>query len=591
MSLANRGWKHFFISYGFIITSLFFWSHIALAEDSPARKYTHEELLSRMLVVNAAERSLDSLPALAVTFSQDLSPIETFDKFLTVTHKGKLVAGGWIIAGDPRRLYFTHIKPNASYRVQVRPGVKSASGLVLQESGDFTVKTRDIKPAFDFATRGSILPARLNNGLPIRVVNVPELDIEFLRVKPEQLKAVLGHLFLEGSIKGWQLDHIHEVSDSIYSQRYVTQTRQNARENRVLPIESIPALQEPGLYFAVMREPGRFGNEGYRITHFIVTNIGLHVRRYTQSMEVFVRALDTGAALADVQLQLQGQKETLTQQSDADGIATFSSLPKGSLLLKANQGQEFAFLDLRGQALDLSEYPITGEPDKALAAYIYSPRNLYRPGEAVDLSILLRNRDGQVEPLKKLHLKIIRPDAKTLQESILTTQYADLGYFSHRVQVPADVPTGTWRAEIRLGQQDNTPLQSFSFYVEDFIPERMALNLKSTTEPLRRGEKMIVQVQGDYLYGAPAAGNLLSVSRTLTLNRSPVNSLKRYVFGNPKDASHLKRTELPKLTLDEKGQATLQSDALSDTVKSPVTVRIIANLKETGGARRHTDNR
>ncbi|MEZ5478269.1 MAG: hypothetical protein R3E95_12550 [Thiolinea sp.] len=68
---------------------------------------------------------------------------------------------------------------------------------------------------------------------------------------------------------------------------------------------------------------------------------------------------------------------------------------------------------MREAALILSEYTVTGLPDKALAPLVYAPRDLYRPGDNVDLSILLRNRDGLPESVKLLHLRLIRPDTKS----------------------------------------------------------------------------------------------------------------------------------------------------------------------------------
>ncbi|MEZ5447636.1 MAG: hypothetical protein R3E89_00925 [Thiolinea sp.] len=218
--------------------------------------YTNTELLNNMLIVEVSEQNLDNVPALGVSFSQNLKTDMDFDRFLTVTQNGKSLEGGWVLASHPRRLYFTHIQPDTEYRVQVRPGIESQAGLKLQKPGDYQVKTRDVQPAFDFASRGNILPAKLTNGLPVRVVNVPELDLEFLRVRPDKLKDVLDAMRLDGDIRSWELNDINAVTESVYSGRYVTSARRNARETRLLPVENIAALQEPGLYFAIMRKPG-----------------------------------------------------------------------------------------------------------------------------------------------------------------------------------------------------------------------------------------------------------------------------------------------------------------------------------------------
>lgn len=560
-------------------------SNTATKDSAPAvgLHYTNEELLTQMLVVDVSERSLDNSPALAITFSQDIDPIGDYNAFITLTSSGKMVEGNWIMTGETRRLFFSNIKPQTEYRIQIRPGISSRNELKLQKPVDYTVKTRDIKPAFDFATSGSILPARLTGGLPIRVVNVPELDIEFLRVQPDKLPEMLKTVSLGERLSQWQLEDIHEATQSVHSQRYVTGAKPNARTSLLIPVENIPELKTPGLYFAVMREPGRFSDDAYRITQFVVTNVGLHVRLYPRSVEVFANALDTGKPLADVQLKLHGEKETLTLETDNSGHVNFAHRPQGDLLLTANLDGQFAFLDLREAALDLSEYPVEGLPDKPIAPFIYSTRDLFRPGETLDLSILLRNRDGEIVPGQSLNLRIVRPDTKLLLEENLAAANPGLGFFSWQLPIPADAPTGSWKAEVRINAKDDAPVSSFTFHVEEFMPERMQLSLKAEDKLLSSGEKLIVAAQGDYLYGAPASGNKLTAARAVSINRHPLDAFKEYYFGDPADGKLISRENLPELVLNETGAGFIEAPPLEGKINSPLTVSIIGELHEAGG--------
>jgi hypothetical protein len=548
--------------------------------------YSNEALLTQMLVVDVAERALDGVPALAITFSQDLEPTANFGSFITLTEAGKAVEGSWVLATESRRVYFTNIKPQTAYRVQVRPGVQGKHDLKLQKPTDFTLTTRDVQPAFDFATRGSILPAKLTGGLPIRVVNVPELDIEFLRVQPDKLPEVLKSVGAGDKLEQWQLEDVHSVTESVHASRYVTDAKPNARTSLVIPVESIPELKTPGLYFAVMRQPGRFGDDAYRITQFVVTNIGLHVRLYPQGVEVFANALDTGKPMQGVKLKLKGEKEELELETDETGHSSFATRPQGDLLLMAQLENQFAFLDLREPALDLSEYAVTGNADQAIAPFIYSSRDLFRPGESMDLSILLRDRDGKKAANTSLNLRIVRPDTKLLLEENLSASNAGLGYFSYRLPIPADAPTGSWKAEVRATAKDASPLASFTFHVEEFMPERMKLSLKTEDKLLGSGKKLMVAVQGDYLYGAPASGNKLTAVRSVSVNRQPLEAIKGFkgfYFGDPADEKMVGREDLPEIQLNEQGGGFVEVPALEGKINSPLTVSVTGSLQETGG--------
>ncbi len=545
--------------------------------------YSNEALLTQMLVTDFAERTLDTTPALAITFSQDIDPKKNFNDFISLTEAGKVAEGAWVLAEDSRRLYFPNIKPQTDYQVSIRPGLTAKNGLRSLKPFSLKLKTQDVKPAFDFATQGSVLPAKLTSGLPIRVVNVPEVDIEFLRVKPEKLAEMLRRITIGERVQHLDLEAIHDVTESVHSSRYVTGAKPNARTTAVIPVESIAELKEPGLYFAVMRQPGRFSDDAIRINQFVVTNIGLHVRLYPRGLEVFANRLDNGKPLKNIQLQLQAEKETLETRTDELGHASFVYRPVGNLLLTAMDGKQFAFLDLREAALDLSEYAVTGAKDQAIAPFVYSTRDLFRPGEAMDLSVLLRNRDGEALSVNKLHLRIVRPDGKPLLEETLTAADSDLGYFTYRLAIPSDAATGKWVAEIRSNAKDENAIGEFVFHVEDFMPERMQLTLNSAVQQLQMGEKWIVGAQGDYLYGAPAAGNRLTVTRNLTFKQHPLTTWQDYFFGNPTEKKINGDEVLPEVTLDDKGAALLEMPALTGKIDSPLRVSLIGHLQETGG--------
>ena len=48
----------------------------------------------------------------------------------------------------------------------------------------------EMAPSYFFASKGTVLPAGLNGGLPVVTVNIPEVDVEFLRVAPEKCRSL-----------------------------------------------------------------------------------------------------------------------------------------------------------------------------------------------------------------------------------------------------------------------------------------------------------------------------------------------------------------------------------------------------------------
>src|SRR5262245_16304591 len=183
-------------------------------------------------LVEASERELDGSPALTLTFTLPLDSRQSYDKYIRVfempaparrpnerrsdfeeedrpgsggtvvstkpedtkTDGGTVVGGAWIVGENPRLLLFPHIKPETRYVITVSAGPTSRNGNKLAADSHYSVRTAAMPPSYYFASNGMVLPAGQNGGLPVVTVNVPEVDIQFLRVKTERLADFLDRV-------------------------------------------------------------------------------------------------------------------------------------------------------------------------------------------------------------------------------------------------------------------------------------------------------------------------------------------------------------------------------------------------------------
>ncbi|MFV2429101.1 alpha-2-macroglobulin family protein, partial [Escherichia coli] len=76
--------------------------------------------------------------------------------------------------------------------------------------------TRDIQPSVGFASRGSLLPGKVVVGLPVMALNVNNVDVNFLRVKPESLPAFISQWEYRTSLANWQSDKQLQMADLVY---------------------------------------------------------------------------------------------------------------------------------------------------------------------------------------------------------------------------------------------------------------------------------------------------------------------------------------------------------------------------------------
>ncbi|MDR0672453.1 MAG: alpha-2-macroglobulin family protein [Zoogloeaceae bacterium] len=617
---------------------------------SPEVEAFEEASAGPIELVDLNNRDLDGSPALALTFTQILDARKSYDEFIQVFEMplrlqdrktpdneyeddddprprvnptvastapadveiegGTLVKGSWVVGENPRLLFFPHIKPEARYVVRVSPGVPAKNGQTTAAQSRYGILTAAVSPAYYFASKGMVLPARQNGGLPVVTVNVPEVDIQFLKVKPAQLSSFLnrvirgktsvpedldeeersyyyyGNSNLKGATNTWELDQFHQLTESVYTGRFLTEQKENRRGVTFIPVEDIKELAEPGIYVAVMSQPNRFRYD-YQVTYFYTSNLGLHTRLFEKGADAYVSALDKGAAIADVEISwLDQQGKILLQgKTDQEGRAHFAERPANARIIMARQDKQVSLIALKEPALDLSEYDVGGVPGRAVSLFAYSGRNLYRPGETFDMSVLARDADGRPVPAQPIQAILKAPDGKAQFTAAWQPESAFSGYYRQTLEIPGDAATGFWNLELRADPADKRPSVTYRFGVEEFLPERMKLDLTTESAQLDEAHPFDLKIEGNYLYGAPAAGNrLLGVAQFLRDKNPLAQKFPGFEFGDVNEDAANHREELAEKTLDDDGKASLGISLEKVAGRhSPFTVRATMSLLESGG--------
>lgn len=542
--------------------------------------------------------------ALAFEFSRPLVGTQEFDSLLAL--KGPPgsdgLEGGWVLGDDGRTLRFPYVEAGKDYSVVVSADLLAADGSRLGKELRQTVFSGQLKPAAGFASQGSVLPAKDSRGLPVVSVNVPEVDVEFLRVRDKELPTFFSQYQRGGRRGSWELADpyngkpLEALAEPVYVNRFILGGKQNERVLTYLPTQDIKELQQPGLYFALLKRSGSFGGEAETV-FFSVSDIGLHTRAYKDTLFVHTASLKDGAALKNVDLRVLDAKGevVLKGSTDGNGNALLKYRLDATQVLVASSGKDTSFLPFNQPALDLSEFAVAGRDNAWFDVFAWSGRDLYRPGETVRLSALLRDDDGKPvtdrdkpvtgrdKPAQAVFLRLKQPDGKTFRETRL--QPDAQGYVAFEQTIPADAATGRWQVEFRTDPASKEAIQGMTLRIEEFLPERMKLDLDSAQKTLKPGEPLRVQADGAYLYGAPADGNRFTARMAVAAEQQPVDNLPGYFFGDPtvrlpRDAKDVLDTALP-ANGQLRQDVPLPDEAAS--AKAPVAVVLSGSLYETGG--------
>src|SRR5690606_3984240 len=176
------------------------------------------------------------------------------------------------------------------------------------------------------------------------------------------------------------------------------------------------------------------------------------------------------------------------------------------------------------------------------------------------------------------NVEVRRPDEQVSRKFVW--QPDEDGLYQYQLQLAGEAPTGRWQLLLDVGSGHS---QIYEFLVEDFLPERLALELKGSDSPIKPSDEARFQVEGRYLYGAPASGNRLTGQVYVRPLREAVKALPGYQFGSVTEEELSQDLELEETTLDPEGLATVGVENRWAEAKSPLQLILQASLQESGG--------
>ena len=533
--------------------------------------------LTKFNVLDISESEYDKTPAIVVSFSVPIEATVDLNQFITITtDKGAKPEGAWILNESQTRLYFPHTESLTNYQIEVSADIPAITGKTLGKKVEAKLRTARLEDSVKFLSKGRILPTELTSGLAVESVNISEVDINFHRVRKDQVSRVLRNR-LEGYL--YQLEQISEYTDLVYTGRFELAASKNKRVTTNIAVQQIKALEQPGIYIAVMKPAGVY-SYNQSVASFYISDLGMHTRQFDQGIEVHTLSISNGKPIADVELEVLSEKGNLLAKAKTDkrGNHRLANWDNDAVIL-ATKGKQFAVISLNTPALDLSEQLSNTRKSNKQELFLYGPRDLYRPGETIDVNGILRGQDGEVIASVPLQASLIRPDGRVVKD--FTWQPKTQGFYEYQLNIAKTEMTGTWRL---VAIHPSKAQFEYSFAVEEFLPERMRLALSSSLAKIDSvSNNLTIKGQGDYLYGAPASGNRISAQLTLSPIHHPLETLKDFYFGQVNNRRDKKELNLDDKKLSQLGEVEWDLPNIWSNQNFPSQLVFEASLFESGG--------
>ena len=497
------------------------------------------------------------------------------------------------ISASEKQLCVEGLKHGERYAVTLRAGLPSVVKETLAKSAEFTIFVRDRKPFVRFSGKAYVLPRTGQRGIPVLSVNTQAVTLSIYRIGDRNLvDTLLGYDF-QRNLSRYQAERLgNERGAKVWSGELAVESKLNTEVTTAFPLDQAVKDLGPGIYAMTAEPKDAVSNDyGQQATQwFVVSDLGLTAYTTHDGIDVFVHSLATADARGSVEVRLMARnnEQLAVRHTDRNGFIHFEAgLARGEgglapAAIVAAEKNDYAFLSLKSPAFDLSDRGVAGRAIPAgLDAFVYTERGVYRTGESVAITSLLRDARGVAALNVPLTVVVERPDGVEYKRAVV----ADGGLGGRALTVPiiASASTGTWRVAAYTDPK-RPPVGETTFMVEDYIPDRIEFSLTSPAKGVSRNAPAQLGVDGHFLYGAPASKLDLSGEVTIGVAKERTG-FPGYVFGLADDEVTAAREELDDLpATDASGKATfpVKLDELPASTR-PLEAQITVRMSESGG--------
>jgi hypothetical protein len=456
------------------------------------------------------------------------------------------------------------LPPGQSLFVSVPKGLKSASDFTLANEYRAVVQAPEYPVEARIVGEGAMLTLSGEQTVQLLSRGVKGVRVKLHKLLPQQLNHFISQTGGDISQPYFFNYNFDESNIGSRHEKTFSLVNSHAKQANYLALELKPYLAQAGMgvFFIQLSEfdPSRPKREGRELDKrvILVTDLGLLVKHNADTtQQVFVMSVADGKPVVGAKVELLGKNGVAVQSGTTDAQGSVK-LPKTNGLVRERQpvvylvsrsrdgvtDSSFIPYDRYSRQLDYSKFNTSGryqdeQSSKALSAYMFSDRGIYRPGEQVQLAAIIRHNDLSLAE-QKLPLKI---QVQGPRGSIFWQQnfrLTGLGMHSFSLDTQPHSDTGNYHANISLlDSKGNTArhLGSVSFAVEEFQPD----TLKITSRFNQQGEgwlspqDLVAQVQLDNLFGTPAQQRRVTAKFELIPAAFSFNEYKDYRFIAPKD--------------------------------------------------------
>jgi alpha-2-macroglobulin len=501
-------------------------------------------------------------------------------------------------------------EPGRQIYVKVNKGLTAAGGYKLVDDHTFVLKVPPFPKEIRIMADGSLLALKGEKKISVYGRSIPAMRFDVARVLPSQIQhwvTQAGENFGKPEFNNSGFD-ITNLSEHFTEVRELPKAASGKAQYQGFDLAKYLDANENkfGLFLvkAEAYDPVKKSPLGQSDQRFIlVTDLGVLVKKAADgSQEIFVQSVETGDPVSGANVDILGRNgvSLLSKTTDAEGHVSFPDIKnfkreQQPVVYTIRKGADMSFLPInrRDRQVDISRFDIGGmasapQADK-LSAYLFSDRGIYRPGDSVNLGMIIKAADWK-QKLGDLPLEVVINDARGLTVKRERIKTSAQGFEEFRYTSLDTSTTGTYTATLFIVKDGKADAQigGTTFKVQEFLPDRMKMMATLSAE-VKEGwvspENLKAKINLMNLFGTPAANRRVTANVTLTPSYPSFPSYKDFVFYDPQRAVKSVTDTLTEETTDDSGEVTIDLSLQRYATRASYFLNFVAQGFEAEGGR------
>ena len=416
-----------------------------------------------------------------------------------------------------------------SYALTIVKGLRGKIGGVMKEDYNGGVAFGELESGISFTNSKAVyLSKKGGKNIEVQITNVPKVKLIISKIyennlllaqrygySPQENSSGPNYASYDGEYEG---DYYSDeygggdamLGDVIYEKEIDTRSLPKSGAGRILNFsqfeDRLPDFK--GVYHIVIRSSEDYWVKDSR--YISLSDLGLIAKEGQDKIYVFTNSLKSAEPVSGVNVSVYSTNNQLigSGSTDKDGVATIGYSKKDfsgfkPAMIIAKTADDFNYLPFNNTRVNTSRFDVGGKRNNpsGFDAFVYAERDVYRPGEKINFSVIVRDAKWKNPGDVPLKMKFLMPNGKELKS--FRKSLNEEGSVEGSIDIAMAAITGSYTLEVYTST--DVLLASRNFSVEEFVPDRIRVNVKLDKEFLRSGDVSRLSINAINFFGPPAA--------------------------------------------------------------------------------------